>query len=525
MKQARTVGRLKVRRGSASRSRWMALIAAIALVAAACGGDDGTTTAPPAPEPPAAPSDAPAPPPDPAPAPAGDDPAPLPEPPPTPSDDTAAPPPEPAPAPAGDDPAPPPPEPAPAPSDDDAAAPPPPEPAPAPPEAPPAPPPVPQPTVGFDGETLTLGYLVDQSGPLAIIGGPLLAGSQLYWDWVNGELGGIAGKYRVELAVGDTKDSEGQTVQEYQRLKDDVVMFAEVLSTPPVQALLEFLNEDGVVAVPGSLAGAWASEPLLMPSGAAYEYEAINLADWYVNHSGLASSSDVYCAVYVNDKYGRDSLRGLEFAADRLGFALAETQTINRGDRAFTAQVTAFSDAGCTVIFAVTVPTEQHAMLAEAASMGFDPVWLGLLPTYLNLFAAGAPDLYAKYYVALDSPELSDLSVPGIAKFHERFERYGSGSISTFTLSGYFLQISVHALLEKAAELGDFSREGIRNALAQLGEVELDGLAAENYVYGTPENRRPTSAVRIKVFDPTVPPVFLRDVAVVDSPLNDEFDL
>ena len=496
MKQARTVRRLDSRRRLTSGSRWAALVAAVLLLAAACGGEDGTTAAPPQPEPP--------------PAPAGEDPAPPP------------PEPAPAPAPAGDDPAPPPPpEPAPAPAADDAAPAPPPEPPPPPPEAPPAP----QPTAGFDGETLTLGYLVDQSGPLAIIGGPLLAGSQLYWDWVNDELGGVAGKYRVELAVGDTKDSEGATVQEYQRLKDDVVMFAEVLSTPPVQALLEFLNEDGIVAVPGSLAGAWASEPLLMPSGAAYEYEAINLADWYVNHSGLMSPSDVYCAVYVNDKYGRDSLRGVEFAADRLGFSLAETQTINRGDRAFTAQVAAFADAGCTVVFAITVPTEQHAMLAEAASQGFDPVWLGLLPTYLNLFAAGAPDLYAKFYIALDSPEFNDLSVPGVARFHERFERYGSGSISTFTLSGYFLQVSVHALLEKAAELGDFSREGIRNALAQLGEVDLDGLAAENYVYGTPENRRPTSAVRIKVFDPTVPPVFLRDLMIVDSPLNDEFDL
>jgi len=474
----------------------VALIAAILLLAAACGGEDGTTAAPPPPGPAPAPAESP-PAPGPAPAPAGEDPPPA----------LSEPAPAPAPAPAADDAAPAP------------------EPAPPPPEAPPAPPPAPQPTAGFDGETLTLGYLVDQSGPLAIIGGPLLAGSQLYWDWVNDELGGIAGEYRVELTVGDTKDSEGATVQEYQRLKDDVVMFAEVLSTPPTQALLEFLNEDGIVAVPGSLAGSWAREPLLMPSGAAYEYEAINLADWYVSHSGLMSASDVYCAVYVNDKYGRDSLRGLEFAADRLGFSLAETQTINRGDRAFTAQVAAFADAGCTVVFAMTVPTEQHAMLAEAASQGLDPVWLGLLPTYLNLFAAGAPDLYAKYYVALDSPELTDLSVPGIAKFHERFERYGSGSISTFTLSGYFLQVSVHALLEKAAELGDFSREGIRNALAQLGEVELDGLAAENYVYGTPENRRPTSAVRIKVFDPARPPVFLRDVMIVDSPLNDEFDL
>ena len=527
MKPARTARRTATRGRTASRFRWVALVAAVALLAAACGGDDGTTTAPP-PDPPPAPSggDPAPPPPDPPPAPSGGDPAPPPpDPPPAPSgDDPASPAPEPSPAPSGDDPASPAPEPSPAPSGGDPA-PPPADPAPAPPEAPPAPAPEPQPTTGFDGSTIKLGYLTDQSGPLAIVGGPLLAGSQVYWDWLNDSSGGVAGKYRVELVVGDTKDSEGATVQEYQRIKDDVVMFAEVLSTPPTQALLEFLNEDGVVAVPGSLAGAWAREPLLLPSSAAYEFEAINLAEWYVNQSGLASASDVYCVIYVNDKYGRDSLRGLEFAVDRLGITLAESQTINRGDRAFTAQVTAFSDAGCTVIFAITVPTEQNAILAEAAGQGLDPVWLGLLPAYLNLFAAGLPDLYTNFYVALDAPNLNDTSIPGMAKFLERFETYGSGSVNTFLLSGYYQTIAVHALLEKAAELGDFSRAGMQAAMAQLGEVDLEGLAAENYVYGLPEDRRPTSAVRIFAFDRTAPPNFLREITIIDSPLTDEFDL
>ena len=180
----------------------------------------------------------------------------------------------------------------------------------------------------------------------------------------------------------------------------------------------------------------------------------------------------MYCVIYVNDKYGRDSLRGLEFAVDRLGITLAESQTINRGDRAFTAQVTAFSDAGCTVIFAITVPTEQNAILAEAAGQGLDPVWLGLLPAYLNLYAAGLPDLYTNFYVALDAPNLNDTSIPGMAKFLERFETYGTGSLTTFLLSGYYQTIAVHALLEKAAALGDFSRAGMQAAMAQLGEVD-----------------------------------------------------
>ena len=383
----------------------------------------------------------------------------------------------------------------------------------------------PESTIGFDGSTITLGYLTDESGSLAIVGTPLKEGAEVYWEWVNQNEGGVAGQYPVELLVADTNDSPSQTITEYQRIKDDVVMFAEVLSTPPTQALLEFLQEDNIVAVPGSLAGAWAGEAVLLPNGAAYEYEMINLVQWYLEESDLASDSDVHCAVYVDDKYGNDSMRGVNYATEQLGIDLAETQTINRGDTDFTAQVSAMNDAGCTVVYAVTVPTEQNGMLAQADAIDFNPVWLGALPSYLNLFAAGRPELYTNFYVALDSPNLNDTSVPAMADFINRFEDINGGSPNTFHLSGYFQSVAVHALLDKAVELGDLSRDGIAAAMAQLGEVDNAGLAAENYVYGLPADRVPTSAVRIFKFDAEQPPNFLNEIQVYDSPLNDSFDL
>lgn len=383
----------------------------------------------------------------------------------------------------------------------------------------------PETTNGFDGSTITLGYLTDQSGSLAIVGTPLKDGAEVYWQWVNENEGGVAGQYPVELIVADTADNPSQTITEYQRIKDDVVMFAEVLSTPPTQALLEFLQEDNVVAVPGSLAGAWAGEAVLLPNGAAYEYEMINLVNWYLEESGLASDDDVHCAVHVDDKYGNDSMRGVNYATEQLGVELAETQTINRGDTEFTAQISAINDAGCTVVYAVTVPTEQNGMLAQADAIGFNPIWLGALPSYLNLFAGGRPDLYTNFYVAIDSPNLNDTSVPAMADFLSRFEEINGGTPNTFHLSGYFQSIAVHALLEKAVELGDLSRDGIAAAMAQLGEVDNGGLAAENYVYGLPEDRVPTSAVRIFKFDRDQPPNFLNEVQIYDSPLNESFDL
>ncbi len=83
----------------------------------------------------------------------------------------------------------------------------------------------------------------------------------------------------------------------------------------------------------------------------------------------------------------------------------------------------------------------------------------------------------------------------------------------------------MQALLEKAVELGDLSREGIATAMTQLGEVDTEGLTAENYVYGAPEDRVPTSATRIFEFDADNPPNLLSEVALIDSELNEGFEL
>ena len=386
-----------------------------------------------------------------------------------------------------------------------------------------------EPTNGFDGETIKLGYLTAQTGGLAFLGSALASGSQVYWDWLN-STGGIAGKYKVELEIADTRDVPTTAVLEYQRLKDDVVMFAQVLSTPPTQALLEFLKEDNIVAVPGSLVGAWANELLLLPNGAAYEYEMINLADWFVNDSELASGADVYCAIYVDDKYGQDALKGVEYAMEQLGLELADRRTMSRTTTNFTSQIVSFQDKGCTVVYTVSLPGQQQAILAHAKSVGFEPYWLAALPSFSNFFAATTPENYRKFYIAIDAPALvlepDENTVPGMVKFLERFEAHSRNTTpTTFHLSGYFQSYAVHALLEKAVELGDLSREGMVAAMAQLSEVDVEGLTAENYVYGLPENRDPTSAVRIFQFDATAEPGLLREVDLVDSKLNESYQL
>ena len=161
-------------------------------------------------------------------------------------------------------------------------------------------------------------------------------------------------------------------------------------------------------------------------------------------------------------------------------------------------------------------------LLAEANAQGFEPLWLGALPSYVSLLALGNPDLYTNFYVALDTPNFTDTDVPGMATFLERWEAFGDGDPNTFHLSGYFQSIAIHALLEDAVAAGDLGRDGLQQALADLGEVDVQGLA-DNYVYGTPENRIPARANRIYLFDVDSPPNLVTEVATMESPLTEQF--
>ena len=53
------------------------------------------------------------------------------------------------------------------------------------------------------------------SGTVALIGNPLTAGNQAYFDYVNEELGGIAGKYKIELVIRDSAYDPTKAGQEY----------------------------------------------------------------------------------------------------------------------------------------------------------------------------------------------------------------------------------------------------------------------------------------------------------------------
>ena len=358
---------------------------------------------------------------------------------------------------------------------------------------------------GFDGSTINVGVISDLSGPAAIIGNPLTAGGQVYYDYINSQ-DGVAGQYLIETVEVDHQYNPATAVQVYNDIKDDVVILGQLFGTPITNAVLESLKEDGLVAAPASLDAFWVREQNLLPIGGPYQIQAINGFDWWINEGG-GNVDQVYCSFIQDDPYGEAGQEGLEFAAENLGFTVTEVARYVSGDTDFSAQIQQLQGAGCEVVFLVTLPSVTGGALGTAAASEFAPQWIGVSPTWINALAGSglAPYLQAYFVVVAEGSTWGDESVPGMTTMIERLEEFAPDQAPDYYFAfGYLQAHAVVQVLEAAVANGDLSREGIVEALNSLGTVSFEGLSGD-YFYGTPDQRIPSTENTIFVVNPEVP--------------------
>jgi ABC-type branched-subunit amino acid transport system substrate-binding protein len=360
-----------------------------------------------------------------------------------------------------------------------------------------------KPVPGFDGTTIKLGQITPLTGRVAVIGMPLTAGNKAWFDHVN-ELGGIGGKYKIQLVAQDSKYDPPTGVQAYSSMKNDVVMFAQILGTPVVNAILPQLKSDKIVAQPASLDSFWVREQQLLPVGAPYQIEAINALDYWWNKGG--GQGKTVCSMIQDDPYGDAGQEGVTFAADKLGFKLAVTAKFKATDTDYTAPVNQLKSANCQGVFLVGTAANFSGVMAKAAELKFAPQWLGQSPNWLGLFAKTglAPYLQANYWAISEGAPWADTSAPGMAEFmaiHDKFAASTAPGDQYFGF-GYIAAQAVTKVLEEAVKRGDLSRQGIIDAMNAITQFDFGGLSG-TYKWGAPADRIPPSDSSIYKIDPT----------------------
>lgn len=368
---------------------------------------------------------------------------------------------------------------------------------------------------GFDGTTIKLGVITPLSGPVADpIGLPLTAGGDVYWEKVNAA-GGVAGKYKVELVKEDNVYDPAQTRTKYTKVKDQVVFFSQILGTPPTKAVLPELKSDGIGASPASLDAAWVREPNLLPIGSTYQIQFINAADYLINEKAMKGKP--MCVVAIEGEYGDAGIEGLQFAGQELDFEVAATARYKATDQDFTAQIQQLKNAKCAAVFLTALPSQTGLIIGRAAQQGFTPQWVGQSPTWVSALAKSqvAPVLQRSFLWASEGTTWGDQSVEGMKELTADVAKYKPDQQpDVYFVFGYVQALAVHALLEKAVENNDLSREGITRAIEEV-EVDYKGLLGE-YKYGKPADRDPSRSTTIFSVDPAVPGA-LKKVTEVSS--------
>lgn len=348
---------------------------------------------------------------------------------------------------------------------------------------------------GFDPATgeIRLGIISPLTGAVASIGLPLTAGNRVWFDYINQEKKGIAGKYKIVLDAKDSQYVPQTAVQMYNQIKGNVVMFAQLLGTPSTMAVLPQLKADNIVAAPASLDAEWVREPNLLPIGGPYQIQMINAADWLLKEGG--GQGKAMCTLTQDDLYGQAGQAGVDFAAKELGFTVKTQAKFKATSADFTAQVQQLKGAKCEVVFLVSTPSDTGKALGTAAQQGFAPQWIGQSPSYIGaLTAAASPLKYylaRTFYIASEGTEWGDLDVTGMKDMLDRLTKYQPSQAPDYYFAfGYNQARAVTQVLEKAVELGDLSRAGIIKAMEEVGTLTFDGLSGD-YKYGKAADREP----------------------------------
>lgn len=327
---------------------------------------------------------------------------------------------------------------------------------------------------GVTDSTITVGALTDLSGPIAVLGKPILQGNQLYVDEVN-DNGGVCGR-KIELEVRDHGYDVQKAVSAYTEIEPEVLGLVQLHGSAITAALGERIASDELLTVPASLASSLLANPSLIVPGATYDVQAVSILDHLVS-SGAISEGDVVGMIYLEGEAGEDALKGAEWATERLSVNL-KALGVDPTAVDVTSQMSTLKSAGARAVVVVTGPRPVASAASVAKSIGYDvpiiTVDPGFHPSVMETSAAAAMEEGVLVFSSTGPISGATEAAEGLREAHAA--KFPDEPLSAWVSWGYVTaQVYVEAL-QAACDDGDLTRETLSAAIADLDTVESDGL-------------------------------------------------
>ncbi len=290
---------------------------------------------------------------------------------------------------------------------------------------------------GVSKDAITLGSIQDLSGPLAGFGKQLRMGMQLRVDEAN-EQGGVNGR-KLVLKFEDSGYDPKRAVLAAQKLVNQDKIFAMVghIGTAQNVATFPVLFDKNVINFFPVTAAREMYEPLhrLKYAFAATYYDQMRQeAPKLAKEKGAKKA----CAIYQDDEFGLEVLRGAETGLKTIGMELAEKTSFKRGATDFSSQVARMKAAGCDFVVLGTIIRETIGAIGEARKTGFSPTFLGSSAAYTDLIhklgGKAMDGLYAT--MTVQNPYLDDASQP-IRFWATKYKTKFNEDPAVFSVYGY----------------------------------------------------------------------------------------
>lgn len=345
--------------------------------------------------------------------------------------------------------------------------------------------------VGVTDDEIRLGLISDLTGPFAGLTGPITDGLEAYWENVN-ENGGVAGR-QVVLEIRDASYDIDIHGTFYDELADDgddgVAMLQMNLGSPMTAAHREDFVDDSIAAIPLSWNSSWSTQngSNIFEWGTNYCVEGMNGIEWMATNRGV---SNVAVIGYPGD-YGEDGSFGAKRAIDDLSLSLAfdgQGQVIPGAD--FTPVAQSIVDSGADLVWATVGPTDLGALMGRAAELGYQGQWAGNGPSFNQalLNTALGPILDANYTHFGPLPSMDPAQSAGMAEIVEIMQerRPDAPYFGVYAMS-YVMGEMARQALQTAHENGDLTRQGIVDAFTAT-TIDTSGMTSAFGFEGDPND-------------------------------------
>jgi len=330
---------------------------------------------------------------------------------------------------------------------------------------------------GVSKTEITVGTIQDLSGPLAGYGKAVRNGMLLRIDEVN-EQGGVNGR-KLKLITEDSGYDPKRAVLAAQKLvnQDKIFIMAAHLGTAQNNAAMPVQFEKKVVNFLPVTAAREMYEPF---NKYKYAFFATYFDQMRAAVASLVKEKKIskVCAIYQDDEFGLEVLRGAEASLKTISLDFVEKTSYKRGATDFSSQVARMKGAGCEMVVLGTIIRETVGTIAEARKTGFNPIFIGSSAAYTDLIhklgGKAMDGMYAT--MTVPHPYLDEASNP-IRFWANKYKTKFNEDPTVFSVYGYVI---LDSFIQAAQKTGP-------NLTSDSFIATMDKITFPADIFGSPE--------------------------------------